>query len=44
MFEIDKEKGMTLIEIGEGFSVEDVKAATGCELNIPEDLPKMRLA
>ena len=44
VFEIDKEKGMTLIEIGEGFSVEDVKAATGCELNIPEDLPKMRLA
>ena len=44
VFEIDKDKGMTLTEIGEGFSVEDVKAATGCELNIPEDLPKMRLA
>merc|ERR1712083_361605 len=36
VFEVDKEKGMTLTEIGEGFSVEDVKAATGCELNIPE--------
>ena len=44
MFEIDKEKGMTLTEIGEDFSIEDVKAATGCELNIPENLPKMRLA
>merc|ERR1712141_794360 len=44
VFEIDKEKGMTLTEIGEGFSVEDVKAATGCHLNISETLQNMRLA
>ena len=44
IFEIDKDKGMTLSEIGEGFTVEDVKAATGCQLNIKENLQPMRLS
>ena len=44
MFEIDKERGMVLTEIGEGFTVEDVQAATGCKLIISENLCNMRLA
>lgn len=35
---------MTLIEIGEGFTLDDVKKATGCELNISKDLKPMRQA
>jgi len=44
VFDIDKDKGMILSEIGEGFSVEDVKKATGCDLLISENLQNMRLA
>ena len=44
VFEIDKETGMTLTEIGEGFTVEDVIKATGCHLNIAPDLKQMRQA
>ena len=44
VFEIDKDTGITLTEIGEGFSVEDVKEATGCELNIVSNLQPMRQA
>ena len=44
VFEIDKETGMTLTEIGEGFTVEDVIKATGCHLNIAPDLRQMRQA
>ena len=44
VFETNKDNGMTLTEIGEGFSVDDVKAATGCQLNISENLQNMRLA
>ncbi len=43
VFEVGKD-GLTLSEIGEGFTVEDVKKATGCPLNIPKDLPPMRQA
>merc|ERR1712117_468257 len=42
VFEIDKEKGMVLTEIGDGFTVEDVQAATGCKLIISENLCNMR--
>jgi len=44
VFEIDKDKGMVLTEIGEGFTVEDVQNATGCKLIISENLVNMRLA
>ena len=41
VFEINKETGMTLTEIGEGFTVDDVIKATGCQLNISPDLKPM---
>lgn len=44
VFEINKDTGMTLTEIGEGFTVDDVIKATGCELNISPDLKPMRQA
>eukprot|EP00096_Caligus_rogercresseyi_P009454 TRINITY_DN3219_c0_g2_i1.p1 TRINITY_DN3219_c0_g2~~TRINITY_DN3219_c0_g2_i1.p1 ORF type:complete len:514 (-),score=116.42 TRINITY_DN3219_c0_g2_i1:490-2031(-) len=42
VFEVDGEKGMTLTEIAEGLTVEDVQKATGCELVISPDLIPMR--
>ena len=42
VFEINKETGMTLTEIGDGFTVEDVIMATGCHLNISPNIVLMR--
>ena len=44
VFEIDKDAGMVMTEIGENFSVEDVQKATGCKLNISPDLKPMQQA
>ena len=44
VFEIDRRKGMTMIEIGEGYTVEFVKNHTGCVLNISPDLKPMQQA
>jgi 3-oxoacid CoA-transferase len=44
VFEINKDTGMTLAEIGDGFTVDDVIKATGCQLNIAADLKPMRQA
>ena len=30
VFEVDEERGLTLVEVAEGVSTEDVTAATGC--------------
>ena len=37
VFEVDFEKGLTLTEIGEGVSVEDIKAATKCNFKVCVD-------
>ena len=34
VFTVDFEKGLTLTEIGEGISVEDIKAATKCNFKV----------
>lgn len=34
MFNIDKDKGLTLIEIGDGVSVEDIIRTTGAEFKV----------
>ena len=34
MFDVDAEKGLTLIELAEGVSLEDVRAATGCQFEV----------
>lgn len=39
---MDKEAGLTLIEIAEDVQIEDVIASTGCEFNVAEDLKPMR--
>ncbi|XP_018335603.1 succinyl-CoA:3-ketoacid coenzyme A transferase 1, mitochondrial isoform X1 [Agrilus planipennis] len=41
VFEVDKEKGLTLVELGDGFQVEDVVASTGCKFAIPDNVPRM---
>jgi acyl CoA:acetate/3-ketoacid CoA transferase beta subunit len=42
LFEITPE-GMTLREIAPGISVDEVKATTGCNLQIPSAVPRVRM-
>ncbi len=44
VFNVDKKNGLTLSEIGKGFTVDEVKKATGCPLNVASDLQPMRQA
>ncbi|XP_063621342.1 succinyl-CoA:3-ketoacid coenzyme A transferase 1, mitochondrial [Cydia splendana] len=41
VFNVDKERGLTLTELAEGVTVEDVIVATGCEFQVSKDLKKM---
>ncbi|XP_023936534.2 succinyl-CoA:3-ketoacid coenzyme A transferase 1, mitochondrial [Bicyclus anynana] len=41
VFEVDKEKGLTLTELADGVTVEDVLVSTGCEFNVAPTLKKM---
>lgn len=42
VFDIDPHKGMRLIEIWDGLSVQDIKNATGCEFTVDPNLTKMK--
>ncbi|CAF3956907.1 unnamed protein product [Rotaria magnacalcarata] len=42
VFEVDPEKGLTLTEIADGFSVEDIVKCTGCAINISNSLKPMQ--
>lgn len=42
VFEITKEQGIVMTEIADGVTVDEVKAATGCELKISENLIPMQ--
>ena len=41
VFEVSKESGLTLIEIAEGVTVQDVIDSTGCSFNVSGDLKPM---
>ncbi|XP_050343118.1 succinyl-CoA:3-ketoacid coenzyme A transferase 1, mitochondrial [Nymphalis io] len=41
VFEVDKEKGLTLTELAEGVKVEDILVSTGCEFNVAPNVKKM---
>lgn len=34
VFDVDKKKGLTLVEIWEGLSVDDIKKSTGCDFTV----------
>ena len=34
MFDVDKKKGLTLIELWEGLTVDDIKKSTGCDFAV----------
>jgi len=34
VFDVDGVKGLTLVEIAEGVSLEDIRAATGCQFEV----------
>lgn len=42
VFEVDKEKGLTLIEIAEGVEVPEIIVSTGCDFAVSSDLKPMR--
>lgn len=44
VIEVDAKKGLELVEIADGYSVEDVKAATGAPLRVSANLGPMRQA
>lgn len=41
VFEVNKEEGLTLIEIAEGVEIADILSSTGCEFKISENLKPM---
>ncbi|RVE51158.1 hypothetical protein evm_004123 [Chilo suppressalis] len=41
VFEVDKESGLTLTEIADGLTVEDIIVSTGCEFNVSPKLKKI---
>ena len=36
VFDVDSKRGIVLVELAEGVSVEDVKAATGCDFEVKQ--------
>lgn len=42
VFEVDSEKGLTLIEVAEGVGIEDVVASTGCSFEVSKKLKPMQ--
>jgi len=41
VFDVDREHGLTLKEIAEGLTVNDIKEATGCDFEVASDLKTM---
>lgn len=42
VFDVDKKKGLTLIEVWEGLTVDDIKKSTGCDFAVSPKLMPMR--
>lgn len=41
VLEVDKINGLTLTELADGVSVEDVLSSTGCKIHVAEKIKKM---
>lgn len=41
VFDVDKENGLTLTEIAENSTIEEIITSTGCEFEVSPDLKKM---
>lgn len=41
VFNVDKEAGLTLIEIAEDVPIEEILTSTGCEFQVSPDLKKI---
>ncbi|XP_018099993.1 succinyl-CoA:3-ketoacid coenzyme A transferase 1, mitochondrial isoform X2 [Xenopus laevis] len=42
VFDVDRKNGLTLVEIGEGLSVDDIKKCTGCDFAVSPDLKQLQ--
>ncbi|XP_053557215.1 succinyl-CoA:3-ketoacid coenzyme A transferase 1, mitochondrial-like [Bombina bombina] len=42
VFDVDKKNGLTLIEVADGLSVDDITKYTGCSFAVSPNLTKMR--
>jgi len=42
VFEVDKTKGLTLIEFAEGVTVEEIRTKTGAPFNVSDNLKPMQ--
>lgn len=43
MFQVDPNEGLTLVELYDGVTVDDIKKATGCSFKVSPDLKPMKL-
>jgi 3-oxoacid CoA-transferase len=43
VFDVDATKGLTLVELADGITVEDIKASTGAPFHVADDLKPMQL-
>lgn len=43
VFDVDKKKGLTLIELWEGLTVEEIQKSTGCDFAVSVFMSKSRL-
>lgn len=41
MFNVDKDEGLTLIEIAEDVTIEDLLTSTGCDFQVAPDVKKL---
>lgn len=41
VFDVDKENGLTLIEIAEDASIEEIITSTGCEFSISPEIQRI---
>uniref|UniRef100_A0A8I5N8I1 3-oxoacid CoA-transferase 1 n=1 Tax=Papio anubis TaxID=9555 RepID=A0A8I5N8I1_PAPAN len=45
VFDVDKKKGLTLIELWEGLTVDDTQKSTGCDFAVsPKRMPMQQIA
>lgn len=42
VFDVDPEKGLTLIEVAEGVTVEEIIMSTGCDFEVSPELKPMQ--
>lgn len=43
VFDVHPNQGLTLVEIADGITLDELKATTGCSFNVPSDLKTIKI-